>query len=85
MIEVKEIEDNLTEYDRMAIKYAEVSAKYRVLRCLVERNIEDYDRGFFKVRKADILAALDGNPVKEEENGGVDKSTQGDYGESSLD
>lgn len=74
MIEVKEIEDNLTEYDRMAIKYAEASAKYRVLRCLVERNIEDYDRGFFKVKKREILDALDGKePEEEKEDGGVDK------------
>ena len=74
MIEVKEIEDNLTECDRMAIKYAEVSAKYRVLRCLVERNIENYDRDFFKVKKKDILDVLDGKePEEEEEDGGVDK------------
>jgi len=73
MIEVKEIEDNLTEYDHMAIKYAEVSAKYRVLRCLVERNIENYDRDFFKIKKKDILDALDGKEPEEEEDGGVDK------------
>lgn len=65
---------------KMMMEYAELKAKYRLLRALTELNRAEYDGDFFKVRKADILAALDGNPVKEEENGGVDKNTQGDCG-----
>ena len=73
------------EEKKMMMEYAELKAKYRLLRSLVELDTEEYDKTTFKVNKADILAMLDGKePVKEEENGGVDKSTQGDYGESSL-